>query len=276
MGHDLHARRVAGPHPMGHDLAFLPTEWRDHIPHVRGGAAPHACVSPPTARQPWPHMSHARRGPTPRMPAMALHLACLPWPDTTPCMPAMGPALQRRREAPNHAEPSAGRSMTSSRGRSRKLTPPPAAAIPPSRRVVPQLASDQAPPPDTPHYPPHSPHLKVGELPDGRRLVQLVAHERNHVLVGDALLLVRQRLEALEHVVQLILLQLKAKLLQARAERVAPRVLAQHDAGVLSAARQPDALGRHDLVRLPALQHAVLHVRGGKGGGTDWERRGIN
>mmetsp|Transcript_23067 Transcript_23067/g.68581 ORF Transcript_23067/g.68581 Transcript_23067/m.68581 type:complete len:216 (+) Transcript_23067:552-1199(+) len=101
-------------------------------------------------------------------------------------------------------------------------------------------------------------HLKVGELPDGRRLVQLVAHERNHVLVGDALLLVRQRLEALEHVVQLILLQLKAKLLQARAERVAPRVLAQHDAGVLSAARQPDALGRHDLVRLPALQHAVL------------------
>ena len=82
----------------------------------------------------------------------------------------------------------------------------------------------------------------------------LLVDQRLDVLVVDVLLAVGQLLEAVEGVLERVLAQLVAQLLQLRAEGVAARVLAHHQRGLGHA----DRLRRHDLVGLGVLEHAVL------------------
>jgi len=89
--------------------------------------------------------------------------------------------------------------------------------------------------------------------------VHLILHEREQVLVQHArLFAVGDALEAPKDVVELRRRQVKPELAQARAQGVAPAVLAQDHAHVAVRAREADGLGRHDLVRLARLEHAVL------------------
>ena len=85
-------------------------------------------------------------------------------------------------------------------------------------------------------------------------LAHLVGDDRLQVERGDLLLLVRDRLEALERLVQRAALDLEAELLQGVLECMAAGVLAQDDRVRLEA-----DLGRvHDLVGGALLEHAVL------------------
>mmetsp|Transcript_11203 Transcript_11203/g.28731 ORF Transcript_11203/g.28731 Transcript_11203/m.28731 type:complete len:415 (+) Transcript_11203:471-1715(+) len=100
-------------------------------------------------------------------------------------------------------------------------------------------------------------HLQVQQLPHHLALLHLVVHQRDEVVVRDALLLVRQNLEAGEHGVQLLLHERVAQLREAAAQRVASAVLAKGEADAVRALKA-DRLRRHDLVRLAVLQHAIL------------------
>ena len=79
-------------------------------------------------------------------------------------------------------------------------------------------------------------------------------HQRFDVAVEQFLLAVRERLELLEHPIELELIELEAQLADAIAKRVPAAVLAEHQVAV----RQADVLGPHDLVGHAILQHAVL------------------
>ncbi len=82
----------------------------------------------------------------------------------------------------------------------------------------------------------------------------LVVDESDDVFIENMLLLVGQILEALEGVVERVLLEDVAQRFQLVAECVAARQLAQHERGRGYA----HILGLHDLVGLAVLQHAIL------------------
>ena len=79
-------------------------------------------------------------------------------------------------------------------------------------------------------------------------------HQRLDVAVEQLLLLVRQRLEFLEHTVEFRLIELEPERADALAERVPAAVLAEHQVS----ARQADILGAQDLVGRVVLEHPVL------------------
>ena len=78
--------------------------------------------------------------------------------------------------------------------------------------------------------------------------------ERLDVLVVDVLLAVGEVLEAHEGVLELVVREAVAHLLELRPEGVAARMLAHDERGL----RHADRFRRHDLVGLGVLQHAVL------------------
>ena len=86
------------------------------------------------------------------------------------------------------------------------------------------------------------------------RVRDLLVHQRLDILVVDLLLLVGQRLEAHEGVLELVVGQLIAELLQLVHEGMAAGMLAHDQRGLFHA----DAFRRHDLVGLRVLEHAVL------------------
>ena len=85
-------------------------------------------------------------------------------------------------------------------------------------------------------------------------VVDLVIDQGHEILVEDLLLLVGQGLEADEGIVERVLAQIVAQLLQLLLEGVAARMLAHDEVG----AEQAHVLGPHDLVGLRVLEHAVL------------------
>ncbi|MPL94951.1 hypothetical protein SDC9_41114 [bioreactor metagenome] len=93
-------------------------------------------------------------------------------------------------------------------------------------------------------------HLQVVVLGIG----SAVRHQRDQILVIDLLLAVGERLEPHEDVVELVLGQIEAQILQLGAQRGAARMLAHRDVGLGDA----DIGGLHDLEGLDVLQHAVL------------------
>ena len=106
----------------------------------------------------------------------------------------------------------------------------------------------------------NQPHAVVGAH-------HLVVDQGDDVFVEDLLLFVRQVLEALERIAHGVVAQIVAQLLQLLLERMAARVLAQHQLR----RRQPHRLRGHDLVGAGVLQHAVLMDAGlvGEGVGAD-------
>src|SRR4029077_2186662 len=79
-------------------------------------------------------------------------------------------------------------------------------------------------------------------------------HQRLDVAVEQLFLLVGERLELLEHAVELRLLELEAERLHALAERMPAAVLAEHQV----TAREPHILRTQDFVGAVVLEHAVL------------------
>ena len=99
-----------------------------------------------------------------------------------------------------------------------------------------------------------APHRQRGEahaLVDARGLV---LGEGQQVLVEDLALGVGQLLEAGEDLVEAVGADGGAELLEALGQRVPPRVLAEHEAGL----GEPHRLGGHYLVGVGALEHPVL------------------
>ena len=92
----------------------------------------------------------------------------------------------------------------------------------------------------------------LDEVVLGRR--RIVRDQRHEVVVIDLLLAVGERLEAHEHVVELVVGQIIAQIAQLGAQRRAARMLAHGDVR----RRQADVLGAHDLEGGGVLQHAVL------------------
>ena len=86
------------------------------------------------------------------------------------------------------------------------------------------------------------------------RYPPLAGHQRYQIPVGDLRLPVRQVLERLERLVQLILIQVIAQLIQPRPQPGAAAQLAQHQ----FVARQPYGLRIHNLKSGALFQHAVL------------------
>mmetsp|Transcript_9450 Transcript_9450/g.38649 ORF Transcript_9450/g.38649 Transcript_9450/m.38649 type:complete len:493 (-) Transcript_9450:531-2009(-) len=105
-------------------------------------------------------------------------------------------------------------------------------------------------------------HLHLVELPSDRGVVALArarCDQRDDLVVAHAArLLLRDELEAVKHLVELVSLQREAQLLELGLQRVPTAVLAHDDAHVALAAKVSDSLGRDDLVRLLVLEHAVL------------------
>ena len=96
--------------------------------------------------------------------------------------------------------------------------------------------------------------LEPGQLVLLRGLAHLVGDDRLEIERRDLLLLVRQRLEPLERLVERVALDDEAELLQRVLERMAAGVLAEHDLVRVEA----DVAGIHDLERRPLLEDAVL------------------
>ena len=92
----------------------------------------------------------------------------------------------------------------------------------------------------------------------------LVLDQRLDVLVEDVLLAVGEILEAAEGVLEGVVAELEAELVQLLAEGVAAGMLAHDQRGRLHA----DVLGPHDLVGLRVLEHAVLVDAGFVGEGV--------
>src|SRR5438270_595489 len=97
--------------------------------------------------------------------------------------------------------------------------------------------------------------VEARQLPAARSAVLEQADEqRVEVAVVDLLLLVGESLQLLEHLVDLLRLELVPEIVQARLQRVAAAVLAEDEVGAL----EPDVLGAHHLVRLLVVDHPVL------------------
>ena len=97
-------------------------------------------------------------------------------------------------------------------------------------------------------------HLQVVETEDLFGAGDLRGDQRLEVCIGDGLLAVGEILEMPECVVALLVVELIAHLLETGSERVAPAVLAENQLALGYAY----GLGRHDLVGLLILEHAVL------------------
>ena len=97
-------------------------------------------------------------------------------------------------------------------------------------------------------------HPQVAQLVLLGRVVEALVHQGQQVLVQDLALAVGQGGELAVDLGQLLLGQLVAQLAVAPLQRVAARVLAQHQ----GRARDAHHLGPDDLVGQPVLQHAVL------------------
>src|SRR5690349_11468629 len=95
---------------------------------------------------------------------------------------------------------------------------------------------------------------ELDQLPRARGRALGAQHERLDVAVEELLLLVRERLELLEHPVELRLIELEAERLHTLAERMPAAVLAEHQV----AAREAYILGAQNLIRARVLEHAVL------------------
>jgi len=96
-------------------------------------------------------------------------------------------------------------------------------------------------------------------VPDSTILVLTLAplgsqHQRLDVAVEQLLLLVGERLELLEHAVELGLIELEAEGLDALAEGVPAAVLAEHQV----AAGETHVLRAQNLISAGVLEHAVL------------------
>lgn len=68
-------------------------------------------------------------------------------------------------------------------------------SLPPAKHNQPTSANDSSLNPN-PYPSPYATHLQVDELPNDLGLVELIRHERQNVLIRDALLLVSKGLEA--------------------------------------------------------------------------------
>src|SRR5947207_4623432 len=107
--------------------------------------------------------------------------------------------------------------------------------------------------------------VEARQLPAARRPVLEEADEqRVEVAVVDLLLLVREPLQLLEYLVDLLRLELVAEIVQPRVQRMAAAVLAEHEVAALEA----DVLGPHHLVRLLVVDHPVLVDAGFVGEGV--------
>ena len=101
------------------------------------------------------------------------------------------------------------------------------------------------------------------------RVVEALVDQRQQILVEDLALAVGQGGELPIDLRELQLAQVVAQLAVASLERVAARVLAEHE----RRARDPDHLGPDDLVGQPVLQHAVLMDAGLVGEGVPADDR---
>ena len=95
--------------------------------------------------------------------------------------------------------------------------------------------------------------VQVVEMVSLRDRPDLVVQNRDEVLVEDLLLLVRDDQEALVGLIQFLLRQGKAQLLQTIAKTVASGTRGQHYATFGEA----DIFGKHDFVSLAILQKAI-------------------